>query len=233
MRVTIHQPEHLPWLGLLSKVAAADLWIVLDDVPFRKNYFQNRNRIRRSQAYAAWLTVPTKAPLGTLINDMGIAQVEQWQLQYMGRVDSLLDRGGSRELRNELASILESFPVGASLRDLNMMTAEWLMGYFDVRTHWQYSSGLSVTGRKSDLILNLCIAVGADTYLAGPSGRDYLKLEDFRAAGIKVQFFDFVHPVYRQGFADDFLPGMSAAEPLILRLENLDALISEFSISEV
>jgi hypothetical protein len=43
--VAIHQPEHLPWLGFFNKIDQADLFVLLDVVQFRKNYFQNRNRI--------------------------------------------------------------------------------------------------------------------------------------------------------------------------------------------
>ena len=36
MRVTIHQPQFLPWLGYLDKIDQADLFIVLDSVQFKK-----------------------------------------------------------------------------------------------------------------------------------------------------------------------------------------------------
>ena len=45
MVVTIHQPEHLPWLGFFNKMANADELVILDNVQYRKRYFQNRNKI--------------------------------------------------------------------------------------------------------------------------------------------------------------------------------------------
>jgi len=36
--VTIHQPEHLIWLGLIDKISKADEFVILDSVNFRKNY---------------------------------------------------------------------------------------------------------------------------------------------------------------------------------------------------
>ena len=41
MRVTIHQPEHMPLLGFFHKLNMADMYVLLDSVQFRKNYFQN------------------------------------------------------------------------------------------------------------------------------------------------------------------------------------------------
>jgi len=43
MIVTIHQPEHFPYLGFFQKMNKADLFVVLDNVHYRKNYWGNRN----------------------------------------------------------------------------------------------------------------------------------------------------------------------------------------------
>ena len=45
MIVAIHQPEHLPWIGFFNKMMNADVLVILDDVQYRKRYFQNRNQI--------------------------------------------------------------------------------------------------------------------------------------------------------------------------------------------
>ena len=45
MVVTIHQPEHFPYGGFFQKMAASDLFIILDNVNYRKNYYQNRNKL--------------------------------------------------------------------------------------------------------------------------------------------------------------------------------------------
>ena len=57
MLCAIHQPQYLPWLGYFDKVAQADVFVFLDDTQFKKNEWQNRNRIKTSQGWQ-WLTVP-------------------------------------------------------------------------------------------------------------------------------------------------------------------------------
>lgn len=59
MIVTIHQPEHLPWLGFFNKLAKAELFVILDHVQFEKNYFQNRNRIIGTNG-PQWIGIPVK-----------------------------------------------------------------------------------------------------------------------------------------------------------------------------
>jgi hypothetical protein len=66
VRVAVHQPQYLPWLGYLAKWAAADVFVFLDTVQYEKNGWQNRNRIRTADG-AHWLTVPVHARLGTPI----------------------------------------------------------------------------------------------------------------------------------------------------------------------
>ena len=63
MKVAIHQPHYLPWLGYLAKWAAADLFVFLDTVQYEKSGYQNRNRIKTRDG-PRWLTVPVHAHLG-------------------------------------------------------------------------------------------------------------------------------------------------------------------------
>src|SRR5687767_1581626 len=57
MIVAAHQPSFLPWLGYLDKLAKADVFVVMDDLQYEAQNFQNRNRIKLNTG-AGWLTVP-------------------------------------------------------------------------------------------------------------------------------------------------------------------------------
>ena len=58
MRVGIHQPEHFPYLGYFQKIIDCDYFIILDNVKFKKNNWQNRNRYLNSRGEEEWFTVP-------------------------------------------------------------------------------------------------------------------------------------------------------------------------------
>ena len=47
MKIAIHQPEFMPWLGYFHKMKMADVYVILDKVQFKKRYFENRNYIRK------------------------------------------------------------------------------------------------------------------------------------------------------------------------------------------
>ena len=77
MKIAIHQPHYLPWLGYFAKWAAADLFIFLDTVQYEKNGWQNRNRIKTREG-PRWLTVPVRAKLGTPIRDVLVDSSQSW-----------------------------------------------------------------------------------------------------------------------------------------------------------
>ena len=62
MIVAAHQPHYMPWLGYLDKMAKADLFVVMDDLQYEAQNYQNRQRIKLHGG-AQWLTVPPPCSL--------------------------------------------------------------------------------------------------------------------------------------------------------------------------
>jgi hypothetical protein len=98
-------------------------------------------------------------------------------------------------------------------------STRYLMQELGIQTQQLRASELSPMSKKADLILELCIKVGATTYLSGPFGRDYLDEDAFEKAGIKLKYHDYVHPTYDQCF-DGFEPSMSIVDLLFNHGEN-------------
>ena len=99
------------------------------------------------------------------------------------------------------------------LAALNLELIILLKDYFKIDTPCFTASDIvktELTG--SDLILELCLTLGANTYMSGPDGKNYLKLEKFKEFGIEVVFHDYEHPVYPQKHGDSFIPYLSACD---------------------
>jgi hypothetical protein len=231
MIVAVHQPHFLPWLGYLDRMRQADLFIVLDHVQFERRNYQNRTRILLDGA-AQWITVPVQQhSQQERIVDKRIDNPPQAEARWWGANLGRTLRHAYRnaeffdEYASELLPILES--RREKLVDLDEAALEFLREAFDIRTPLVASSELNVTGAKSDLILNLCLAVGADTYLAGMGGsRHYLDRAAFAAAGVEIAWQDFKHPRYRQCAADGFVAGLSAVDLLFNEGPNAAALLA-------
>jgi hypothetical protein len=216
MIVAIHQPHYLAWLGYLHRMAQADFFILLDHVQFERRNYQNRGRIRLD-GQAQWLTVPV---------------LQRSQKERI--VDKTIDNAGPRPwgpihfstLRHAYRQAAHFGAYAPALRaildarwerlmDLDGAMLEFLRDAFQIRTPLVRSSELGVDGVKSDLILNLCRAVGADALLAGFGGsRAYLDVETFARAGVRVQWHDFAHPEYPQCGDAPFIPGLASVDLL-------------------
>lgn len=216
MIVTIHQPEHLPWLGFFDKIGKADLFLILDSVQFRKNYFQNRNKIRvNSPDGWTWLTVPVlqKGKFGQTIAEVEINNDSNWQEKHRRTIEQAYAR--SPFLKDHRGFLDEVYgKTWSRLADLNICIIRYLMEQFGQKTPIKRTSEMEHgDGQKSDLILDLCQRSGATTYLSGAFGRDYLDLDAWKRAGIDVVFHAFSHPTYPQTY-QPFVPGLSAADLL-------------------
>jgi hypothetical protein len=213
--VTIHQPEHLPWLGFFDKVRQADVFVMLNHVQFRKNYYQNRNRIRAANG-ALWLTVPvlTKGNAGQAINEVQINNhgSPRWKEKSWG---SLVQHYRKAKYWPEHEGFFEQLYNAdwTRLGELNETIIRYLLAAFSIPANVARSSEMNVKGHRSDLLLDICRKVGASIYLSGVSGRDYLDEGKFADAGIAVHFQEFQHPIYRQLY-EPFLPAMSAIDLL-------------------
>ena len=174
MKVAIHQPHYLPWLGYFAKWAAADLFVFLDTVQYEKNGWQNRNRIKTPDG-PRWLTVPVQRPSGHGRSaTCPIDTTQTWRARHLRAIENAYARrpGGRGIATSSSASTRREWE---RLAPLAVDSAQWLAGALGVTTPTRLASELGVAdGPRQDAtarLVALCRAVGADTYLAGPGRR--------------------------------------------------------------
>jgi len=213
MKVAIHQPHYLPWLGYLAKWAAADLFIFLDTVQYEKNGWQNRNRIKTA-AGAQWLTVPVHARLGTPLGAVTIDTAQPWARRHLRAIALAYGRTAGWRRWGEALAALYARPW-TRLVPLAVATARWLADALGIRTPARLASELGVDAPDpTERLVALCRAVGATTYLAGRDGVRYLDPARFAAAGIAVQVQRYECPRYPQVHGE-FVPGLSALDVVL------------------
>jgi hypothetical protein len=177
MRVAIHQPEHFPYMGFFQKMSAADLFIVLDSVKFRKNYFQNRNKIKTLAGKDEWITVPVeKRASSKKIKDVLTSSDPTWRKKIVKNI--------SQNFKFDASEIY----AHDKLLDINMSSIRWAMDKMGITTKLVFASDYGAPGNKTLLLVNLLRSVNATKYVSGPLGREYLDLSLF--GGIDVEFFE-------------------------------------------
>jgi hypothetical protein len=211
MRVAIHQPQFLPWLGYLDKIDRADLFVILDTVQFKKNEWQNRNRIRTAQGWQ-WLTVPVLHRFGQKLNEVLINNEVDWTAKHLRALEVHYGRAVHRErYLGELAALYGQ--SWAQLTTLNLAMLRWLLGVFGIKTPIRLASEMNLREEPTDRLIDVCRTVGATQYLAGAGAREYMDIPRFEASGIALEFQDFRQPVYPQCY-EPFVPGMAAIDLL-------------------
>jgi hypothetical protein len=213
MIVSIHQPNYLPWLGFFHKISLCDQFVLLDTVPFSKNSYQNRCRIKTVQG-EQWLTVPVllKGNFAQPTNQVRVDSKGGCAEKHWRTIQQNYRRAPFFDLvANQIESVYHS--SWDLLADVNSTLIGKLAGLLGITTPLVRASELHLDGSRSDLLCAICKSLGATVYLSGPSGRDYLDESVFSAEGITVQYHQFTHPTYKQMY-DSFIPGLSTLDLL-------------------
>jgi hypothetical protein len=211
VRVAIHQPQYLPWLGYLDKLARADVFVLLDTVQFKKSEWQNRNRIRTAQGWQ-YLTVPVLHEFPQRLDRVRINNQTDWRRKHLQALETHYRKAPHYD--HYVPQFRELYAVDWDLlAPLNGAILGLLAGAWGITTKVLSAGQFAAREEQTGRLVDLCKAVGADCYLAGAGGRDYMNLQEFNTAGITVEFQDFTHPEYAQVYSP-FIPGMSAVDLL-------------------
>jgi hypothetical protein len=197
MRVGIVQSNYLPWRGYFDFIDEVDLFIVFDDVQYTVRDWRNRNRIKTAQGLR-WLSVPVRhRHRSQLICETEIDSSRYWQRDHRNLVATHLRQ--APYLGDALALLDNAFAIDhRTISDLNVTMIRALCRYFAIDTPIRSSTELHASGAKTDRLLALLCAVGATTYVSGPSARAYLDESRFRDAGIRLEYKSYCYQPYPQ-----------------------------------
>ncbi len=226
MICAIHQPQYLPWIGYFDKMQRSDVFVLLDDVQYKKNEWQNRNKIKTPQGWQ-WLTVPVHYTFGEKINEVLINNATNWGKKHWHAL--VVNYSGTTYFKDYKDFFEEVYnKQWKYLWELNIYLIKELSAFLGIETRLIKSSELQVEGEKTERLVRICKKLKADTYLSGNGAREYLDLNLFKREKVKVIFQDFEHPVYPQmrwrkneehrqdacATDDDFQPNMSVVDLL-------------------
>jgi hypothetical protein len=212
MRVAIHQPAYLPYPGFFHKLSMADVFVIMDDVQYDKR-FTNRNRILVPQG-PMWISVP-------------IVKSDRFQQNMLVEINNSIDWRPDHlnKIRNSYANapffhLYKDYLHSVYSKDWEFLfdldfelvraTANWL----GIKIPMLRESELKVSGTATDRLINTCKAVGADTYISGSGGKNYLDEGSFSRNGLSVVYQNYRPLPYRQRFVTSFVPDLSIIDIL-------------------
>lgn len=201
--LTAHQPVYLPWLGLFHKIALADEFCFFDDVQYQAKDWNNRNRIKFSNGSAGWLTVPVlrKSYFERSYVEIKINNSLPWQRKHWRSIEQNYKKAPYFEL---YAKKLKRFydVRWETLVDLNYEMLLAFLEILNISVPIVRMKDYSFKGEKSELVLDMCLQLGADIYIFGELGKEYANVEAFKVAGVWPVFQKYNHPNYPQLYGD-------------------------------
>jgi hypothetical protein len=214
MICVISQPTFLPWLGWFDLADQADVMVILDDVAFSKQSWQQRNRIRTRNGLE-FLTVPVKSSgrLGQRILDCELADQPFVKKMITSLRANYAKAPFFADVIDELATRMEAAAGTGRLVELNCALISWMAGRLGVTTPMIRASTLGEGGERGEHVAAICEYVGADRYLSPAGAEDYL-IEDkgaFDRRSISILIHVYEHPQYAQRFAP-FMPYASTLD---------------------
>jgi hypothetical protein len=228
MIISIHQPEHLPWAGFFHKMSLVETFVLLDVVQYRKQYFQSRNRIRTHNG-SVWLIVPvlTKGKRDQLIQDVMIDwRDKEWPERIWGAIEHSYSRAPFFSTYKDSIKKVYCDTKWERLLDLNVSLINCLKEILGIKTKLLIASDLGVSGKSTELIIEICKKINGTTYVSGPFGKDYLVEDRFAEENISLKYHSFTHPMYKQRY-EPFVPEMSVLDLIMCQGDKALSIITD------
>lgn len=196
MKVTVHQPNFLPYLGFFEKILASDVFVVYDTAQFSRDGFQQRNSILlNGTKVLCSLSVGTAEAWHLPIKDVPIKDDRKTRAIWTTICQAYQKAPYFARYRSHFEPLFLGHPT--NLCDFSLQIIEVVLQILGWTGRIVRAStlGLDPTKRKSEALLEIVQAVGGTVYISGSSGKSYLNEQIFRDAGIEVLYQAFhAHP---------------------------------------
>ena len=204
MIVAAHQPHLMPWLGYLDKCAKADCFVLMDDVQYEEQNYQNRQKIKLPDG-PHWIIIPLirgshhDRIIDKRIENTGKGRRHHWQHRTWKTFECHYKRAPYfSQYAAELEDIFRKTQWDF-LIDLQLRLFDLARSALGIQTQIVRASTLNPVGLKTDRLLDIFMKLGAKIYLSGEGGStDYLEVDKLAASGVSVMWQRFTHPTYPQ-----------------------------------
>jgi len=197
--VAILQSNYIPWKGYFDLIRRVDEFILYDDMQYTKNDWRNRNRIK-TKSGIQWLTIPVVTEsLKQRIKDTRVVSGSNWQKKHLATLrQSYAKAPYFKHYHDVFADLYNA--SSPFLSEINYEFLTTICRLLKINTKISWSSDYQLADGKTERLIALCKQAGADSYLSGPSAKNYLDESLFVQNGIDVTFIEYHYPEYPQLF---------------------------------
>jgi hypothetical protein len=198
-RIAIIQSAYIPWRGFFDLLARCDEYVIFDSVQFVKRHWHNRNRIKTPQG-PMWLTIPVVSK-GRYEQPIDEVEIEKpWAEKHWRALELAYRRAPFFDsFAPTLRSWYERADKETRLTEINALFLREIADLLGLGTRIVRDTAYPQHGAKTERLLGIARAAGADRYLSGPSAKAYFDEPMFAAIGIRVEWMSYEgYPEYPQ-----------------------------------
>lgn len=230
MKIAIHQPQYFPYAGFFHKLSLADVFVIMDDAQYDKRY-TNRNKIIIPNGWM-WLSVPINKDHKFRPNsEVEINNEVAWGEDHWKKIHHSYSKAKFFHLYREYFERLYK-KDWRLLFELDFETIKQVASWLGIKVEIIKESELKISGESSQRLANACKALGADTYVSGSGGKNYLDEKIFAKNNIKVEYQTYKSKPYAQHMSDSFIADLSIIDVLANTGPNSMQLISDQGVED-
>jgi hypothetical protein len=198
-RISIVQSCYVPWKGFFDLIGQCDEYVIFDSVQYVKRHWHNRNRIKTANG-VEWLTIPvvSKGRFEQPIDEVAIEK--PWAEKHWRALELAYKRAPFFEQYGPaIKRWYELADKKVLLTDVNAIFLNGICETLGLKTKITRDTSYPIQGVKTERLLGIVRAAGADRYLSGPSARAYFDESAFKAAGVTPEWMNYHgYPEYKQ-----------------------------------
>ncbi|STQ90574.1 WbqC family protein [Iodobacter fluviatilis] len=214
-KIVIVQSNYIPWKGYFDLIRQADVFVLYDDMQYTRRDWRNRNLIKTAQGLQ-WLTIPVKVK-GKYEQRIDETEVSEhsWAESHWKSINNNYRRA---PFFTEYASGIQSLYEEAShllmLSEINYLFLTKICQWLSIDTPIMWSGQFPKVAGRTENLVHLCQSFQATDYISGPSASNYIDIDQFEKANIRLQYMTYAHyPEYPQLYGD-FVHGVSILDLL-------------------
>lgn len=188
-KIAILQSNYIPWKGYFDLIAAADEFIIYDDMQFTKNDWRNRNKIKTPNG-SEWLSIPVGININRRIRDVSLP-LNNWNIKHWKTLEANYSNAPFFNLIAQWLKPVYCELKFESLSEFNRYLIEHICNYLKITTKISWSWNYELYEGKTKKLIELCSQAGGTDYITGPSAKGYLDELDFKQEKIALHYFDY------------------------------------------
>jgi hypothetical protein len=199
-RVAIIQSNYIPWKGYFDIINLVDEFVLFDDVQYTRRDWRNRNLIKTLDELK-WISIPVevKDKYFQTISEVKVVD-SKWTQRHWRNIHNNYTKSPFFSLYCD--RFYEAYTYASRLSflsEINFIFIQLINDILGIGTEVNRSDKYICKGDRNEKLVSICKQCGADSYLSGPSARNYLDEEKFTAVGIQVEWIDYSgYPEYPQ-----------------------------------